>query len=137
MFAIFRASPTEIYEAFLDSRKHSAMTGAGASVDPNIGGEFTAWDGYISGTTIALEPRHRITQKWRTTDFPADASDSLLEIILEETPTGTKVTLKQTDIPDGQAEQYKDGWRKFYFEPMKAYFKKKQVGAKKARTTGV
>jgi len=130
------ASPTEIYEAFLDSRKHTAMTGARASIDPTVGGEFTAWDDYISGTTVALEPSHRITQRWRTTDFPTNASDSLLEIILEETHTGTKITLKHTNIPEGQAEQYRDGWREFYFEPMKRYFKKEQVGAKKAKTTG-
>ena len=130
------ATPAEVYAAFLDSLKHSAMTGSRASVDPRIGGKFTAWDDYISGTTVALGPNHRITQKWRTTDFPAGAPDSVLEIVLEKTASGTKVTLKHTNIPEGQAEQYKDGWKEFYFDPMKAYFKKKQIGAKKAKTTG-
>ena len=129
------ASPTEIYAAFLGSRKHSAMTGSKASVDPAIGGKFTAWDEYISGTTVALEPNRRIKQNWRTTDFPADAPDSLLEILLEKAPGGTKVTFKHTNIPDGQAESYKDGWTEFYFEPMKAYFAKKRPPEKKTTKT--
>jgi activator of HSP90 ATPase len=57
------ASPAEVYASFLDSSKHSAMTGAKASVDSRIGGKFTAWDDYISGTTVALDPTHKITQK--------------------------------------------------------------------------
>jgi len=102
------------------------MTGSKASVDPAIGCRFTAWDGYISGTTLALEPNRSIKQKWRTSDFPQGAPDSLLEIILEKAPAGTKVTFKHTNIPDGQAESYKDGWTEFYFDPMKAYFAKKR-----------
>ena len=129
------ASAAEIYAAFLDSRKHSAMTGSKASVDPAIGGKFTAWEEYISGTTTALEPNRRIKQNWRTTDFPEDAPDSQLEIILEKAPNGTKVTFKQMNIPDGQAESYKDGWTEFYFEPMKAYFAKKRALEKKTTET--
>ncbi len=126
------AAPSEIYAAFLDSRKHRSMTGAKASVDPAVGGKFTAWDEYISGTTVALDPNRKITQKWRTTDFPVDATDSVLEILLEEIPSGTKITFNQTDIPEGQSDQYKDGWKEFYLEPMKAFFKKKQAGVKRA-----
>ncbi len=127
------ASPAEVYAAFLDSRKHGAMTGARASVDATIGGKFTAWDEYISGTIIALNPNQKITQKWRTTDFPVDAPDSVLEILLKEIPNGTKVTFIQTNIPEGQSDQYKDGWKEFYLEPMKAYFKKKPLGVKRAK----
>ena len=93
------ASPAEIYAAFLDSRKHSAMTGAKASVDPAIGGKFTAWEEYISGTTIALEPNRRIKQNWRTTDFPADAPDSLLEILLEKAPSWDKNHVETHEYP--------------------------------------
>ncbi len=124
------ATPAEIYAAFLDARKHSAMTGAKAIVDATIGGKFTAWDDYISGTTVALDPSRKITQKWRTTDFPTDAPDSTLEILLEEIPTGTKVTFNHSNIPEGQGDQYKDGWKEFYLDPMKAYCKKKQAGVK-------
>lgn len=118
------ASPHDVFVAWLDSKKHSAMTGEKAAIDPSVGGTFTAWEDYISGTTTELETNQKIVQSWRTTDFPVGSPDSTLEILLEEAPTGTKATLIHSEIPDGQGEQYKDGWKEFYFDPMKAYFKK-------------
>ncbi len=123
--ATIPAKPDEIYESWLDSRKHSEMTGSEAKVLPRINGKFTAWDGYIQGTTIEMEPTRRIVQKWRTTDFPSNSPDSVVEVVLEEVENGTKVVLIHTDIPEGQREDYKTGWKEFYFDPMKEYFKSK------------
>ncbi|HMF30555.1 MAG TPA: SRPBCC domain-containing protein [Candidatus Lokiarchaeia archaeon] len=129
--AIIPATPKDIYAAWLDSKKHSAMTGEKATIDPSIGGQFTAWEDFISGTTIELDPGHKIVQQWRTTDFPAGSPDSTLEVTLEDVETGTNVTIMHTGIPDSQGAELKDGWKEFYFVPMKKYFKK-QAGGKKA-----
>lgn len=115
--------PEEIYESWLDSKKHSEMTGSKAKVEPRINGKFTAWDGYIEGKTIEMEPGRKIVQKWRTTDFPSGSPDSTVEIILEEVEKGTKIVLIHTEIPEGQKDDYKQGWKDFYFDPMKDYFK--------------
>ncbi len=123
--ATIPAKPDEIYESWLDSRKHSEMTGSEAKVLPRINGKFTAWDGYIQGTTIEMELNRRIVQRWRTTDFPSNSPDSVVEVVLEEVENGTKVVLIHTDIPEGQREDYKTGWKEFYFDPMKEYFKSK------------
>ena len=114
-----------LYEAWLDSDKHSAFTGSKAVIDRRVGGKFTAWDGYISGTTITVEPFSRIVQTWRTTEFPDDDPDSQIEVLFEEVKEGTKITLIHTDIPEGQGEGYRQGWIDFYFTPMKQYFSKK------------
>ena len=98
------------------------MTGSQAEVQAGTGGAFTAWDGYISGKTLELEPHRRIVQTWRTSEFPEGSADSHVEILLEETAEGTKLTLVHTNIPDGQADGYKEGWDDFYFTPMRAYF---------------
>jgi activator of HSP90 ATPase len=111
-----------LYEAWLDSDKHSAFTGSKAVIDRRVGGTFTAWDGYISGTTIAVEPFGRIVQTWRTTEFPDNAPDSQIEVLFDEVPEGTRITLIHTDIPEGQGEEYRQGWIDFYFTPMKEYF---------------
>ena len=116
------ASPDEVYLAWVDGDRHAAMSGGGASSDPRVGGRFTAWDGYIQGEHVALEPGRRVVQRWRTAEFPPDAPDSLLELTLEAVPGGTRVTLVHTEIPDGQAARYDEGWVKFYFEPMRAFF---------------
>ncbi|UCE11710.1 MAG: SRPBCC domain-containing protein [Candidatus Thorarchaeota archaeon] len=119
---IFATDPEDIYEAWLDGEKHGKMTGSNAKIEPSIDGKFTTWDGYISGSTIAMEPGRRILQKWRTTDFPDESPDSTLEIILERVDEGTKITLIHTEIPEGQAADYEEGWKEFYFEPMHRYF---------------
>ena len=121
-----------LYEAWLDSDKHTAFTGSPAVIDKRVGGRFTAWDGYISGTTITVEPFSRIIQTWRTTEFPEDAPDSEIEVVFEEVPEGTKITLIHTDIPDGQGEGYRKGWIDFYFTPMKQYFQEKSTGPTRA-----
>ena len=124
---VIPAKPKEIFRAWLDSKKHSEMTGSEARVEPRVKGVFTAWDGYIEGKTIELEPDRRIVQRWRTTDFPAGSPDSVVEIVLKGVEKGTKVSLIHTEIPDGQSDEYKIGWKEFYFDPMKHYFKSKRT----------
>jgi activator of HSP90 ATPase len=119
---VLAASAQRVYQAWLSSAEHSAMTGGAAQIDPNVGGKFSAWDGYITGKTFELEPYRRIVQSWRTVEFPADAPDSRLEILLEEDAEGTRLTLKHSDIPAGQGSSYESGWASNYFDPMKDYF---------------
>ena len=119
---VITAKPDEIYRAWLSSEGHSAMTGSPARVDGNIGGEFSAWDGYIFGKTLELTACQRIVQTWRTSEFPDDAPDSHLEVNLEEVTGGTKVTLSHRDLPEDQLDSYREGWEDFYFKPMRAYF---------------
>jgi uncharacterized protein YndB with AHSA1/START domain len=119
---ILPCPPEKVFRAWLSSEGHTAMTGSPARVEPRVGGAFTAWDGYISGTTSELKPYARIVQAWRTTEFPAKAPDSRLEILLESVEGGTKLTLTHGNIPAGQTDSYKDGWDESYFQPMKAYF---------------
>ena len=122
MSTVLKAKPEKIYRAWLSTEGHAAMTGSPAKVESKVGGSFTAWDGYISGKTLELKPHTRIVQAWRTTEFPEGSSDSRVEILLEAAKDGTKLTLKHSNIPKGQAESYKKGWKEFYFEPMKEYF---------------
>ena len=89
-----------------------------------MGGKFTAWDGYIFGSTLGLEPDRRIVQAWRTSEFPDDALDSQLEILFEEVAEGTEVTLTHSDMPEDQVHSYRQGWEDFYFKPMQEYFSK-------------
>jgi activator of HSP90 ATPase len=120
---VIKVKPAKIYKAWLDSKLHSEFTGAKAEIAPLVNGKFTAWDDYISGTTVELIPDRKIIQKWRTTEFPDNSPDSILEIDLEEVENGTKLTLRHTNIPKGQSDDYKQGWIDFYIEPMKRYFK--------------
>ncbi|HUF00677.1 MAG TPA: SRPBCC domain-containing protein [Anaerolineales bacterium] len=123
--AYIPAKPSEVYKAWMSTKGHSAMTGSAAKVEGRVGGKFTAWDGYIFGTTKELTPNRRILLAWRTTEFPDDAPDSQVEILLEEAKGGTKITLTHTDMPEDQMAEYRQGWEDFYFKPMREFFEDK------------
>lgn len=122
----FAVKPKVIYTAWLNSKGHSKMTGSKAKINPKVNSGFIAWDGYISGKTTELKTDKKIVQKWRTTEFPEHAQDSLLEVKLSPVQSGTKLTIEHKNIPDGQAESYKKGWKDFYFKPMEKYFNSKK-----------
>jgi activator of HSP90 ATPase len=121
---ILPAKASQIYKAWLSSEGHTTMTGSPATVDGTVGGAFSAWDGYIFGSTLDLTPNQRIVQAWRTSEFPDEAPDSHVEILLEEVQGGTKVTLNHSDMPADQVDSYRQGWEDFYFKPMREYFSK-------------
>lgn len=118
----FNASAETIYTAWISTQGHTLMTGSPANVNGSAGGKFTAWDGYIWGTFGVLETNKRISQAWRTSEFPEGAEDSQVDILLEENEGKTTLTLKHTRIPEGQADGYKTGWQDYYFKPMKEFF---------------
>ena len=118
---IIPATPSVIYDAWLSSEGHSQMTGSAAHASHEIGFEFDAWDGYISGTNMALDPGKWIIQSWRTSEFDNDHADSQIEIPLEPVSGGTLLTLLHSSVPDGQGH-YDQGWQAHYFDPMKAFF---------------
>jgi activator of HSP90 ATPase len=120
--AVIAADPKAVYDAWMSSKGHGAMTDSSAKVTARVGGAFSAWEGYISGKTLKLEPGSRIVQSWRTTEFGEKDPDSHLEVLLEKAKGGTKVTLVHTNIPAGHGAEYRKGWIDFYFKPMKEYF---------------
>lgn len=119
---VILATPEQIFDAWMSSGGHGAMTGSEAEVDPKVGGAFSAWDGYITGRTLELDRPRRIVQAWRTSEFPDGAPDSLLVVTLSPAGDGTNVEIHHSEIPDGQGERYRQGWDEFYFMPMKDYF---------------
>ena len=118
---VIKASMTEIFNTWLSSSGHTKMTGGEAVFSDKIGERFTAWDGYIEGTNIHLEPYRRIVQSWRTSDFEKEDQDSQIEILLREVDEGTELTLIHTNLPES-GEHFKKGWDDHYFQPMKLFF---------------
>lgn len=122
--AIIDASPVEVYEAYVDPKKHAAFTGDSATGTAKVGGKFAAGDGYISGKYLALEKGKRILQEWTTTEWPEGYPPSLVELILKPKGKRTELTMIHSKVPTEQAADYDQGWQDYYWEPMKKYFKK-------------
>ncbi|MGI5862702.1 MAG: SRPBCC domain-containing protein [Myxococcales bacterium] len=81
--ALIPASPKRIYQTWLSSEERATFTGSPAQIEDRVGSAFTAGGGYIAGTNRELLEGKRIVQSWRTTEFPPDAPDSLVDISFE------------------------------------------------------
>jgi activator of HSP90 ATPase len=119
------AEPVDVYEAIMDAKRHSEFTGSKATSDPRVGGESTAWDGYIFGKNLKLESGKRIVQEWKTTEWPTDYPPSIVEFTFRQTKDGTELTMVHQNVPAEQTNSYRQGWIDFYWKPLKKYFKKK------------
>ena len=119
----FKASPNEVYEALMDSRRHTKFTGEKAKISRKIGGEFIAYGGYIEGTNLDLAPDKKIVQLWRGSDWPK-GHYSKTTFVFRKVKDGTRLTFTQTGVPDQYYDDIKQGWRDFYWAPMKKMLEK-------------
>ena len=110
-----------LFDAWLSTEGHSAMTGAEAEASAHVGAQFTAWDGYISGTNTEISRPNKIVQRWRTMEFKDSEEDSIVTIEFLEAPRGTLIKITHENLPP-HGQQYEEGWTKHYFNPMKAHF---------------
>ena len=116
----FRASPHEVYEALLDSRKHARFTGSRASISRRVHGPIRAYDGFITGENIELIPDSRIVQVWRAGEkcWPRDHY-SKVTFSLKKVRTGTRMSFFHSGVPAGCYNLIRDGWWDAYWKPMK------------------
>ena len=119
----FEASPHEVYEALMDSKKHSAFTGDQASISRQVGSSIQAGDGYISGTNLELIPDQKIVQAWRGSDFPEGVM-SKATFTLKAVDGGTRLTFTHSGVPDELFDSIKNGWVEFYWQPLAAWLAK-------------
>jgi len=121
---IFPVTPEVLYDAWLDSKLHTDMTGGKVEISDQLGVVFTVWDGYINGKNLELKRPVKILQSWRTTEFAESDPDSLLEITFIAEGDQTRLTIRHTDLPE-HGMQYQQGWVDAYFTPMKEFFHEK------------
>jgi len=119
------ASPRQVYDALVTARLHAAFTGAAAAGAARVGGRFTAWDGYISGVHRELVAGKRVVQEWSTTEWPAGAPPSRVEITLKAAKGGTELKMVHSNVPASQAASYRQGWIDHYWTPLRDYFEQK------------
>jgi len=123
--ALVDATPLEVYEAYVDPKKHAAFTGQSASGAAKVGAKFTAGDGYITAKHLELKRGKKIVQEWTTSEWPEGFPPSLLQLSLKAKGNKTELTMVHSEVPEEQVDYYAEGWQEFYWKPMKEYFAKK------------
>jgi activator of HSP90 ATPase len=119
----FKTSPHIIYELLMDSRKHAKFTGEKAALSRKVGGKFTAYAGYINGVNLDLVQDKRIVQSWRGSDWPEEHY-SRVTYSLEKVKSGTRLTFRQSGVPEKHYNDINQGWRDYYWSPMRKMLEK-------------
>jgi activator of HSP90 ATPase len=121
----FTGKPEEVYQLIMDQKKHAAFTGGKATISKKVDGKFSVFDGYCHGYNIELVEGKKIVQAWHFAEdgWPEDHF-SVCTFLFEKVGNKTKLTFKQTGVPEHKAESLKGGWKQYYWGPMEAYFKK-------------
>lgn len=120
------ASPEELYKTFLDSKKHTAMTGVPAKISAKVGGKWNAFGGSIWGRNILVLPGKMVVQSWRSRAFRKSDPDSILVVTFTKAPGGSKIDLVHVNVPPQDHKGVTNGWKQYYWKPWRAYLAKKR-----------
>jgi activator of HSP90 ATPase len=118
---LLKATPHEVYELLMDSKKHAEFTHSPAVILREVGAEFSAFDGWASGTTLELIPDKKIVQKWRAAEWP-EGHYSTVTFELQAQGQETRLDFTQSDIPEDLYAELETGWVEYYWDNLAAYF---------------
>jgi len=131
-----KASPQEVYEALTDEAKHAAFTGEPAKIQATMGGAFSAYDGYITGTLTELVPNKLIVLQWNDDRFRSQGRRSAVDervkqglystatFMIDPEDGGTRLRFFQQGIPEDLYDELSAGWQEHYWDKLKAALEK-------------
>jgi uncharacterized protein YndB with AHSA1/START domain len=108
----------EVFNAITNPLTLELWTGYEASMDPVPGGEFTLFEGDISGRIRILDPPSLLEQAW---DFGDQEEESIVRIELFDESGITRLELSHINIPEEAFENIELGWKQYYLEALKTY----------------
>jgi len=122
------AAPSELYAMYLDAATHAAFTGGGAvAISPEVGTEWSAFDGRIHGRMLALTPARQIVSSWRSFEWQDEELDALLMLAFTAAGGGSRVELVQVGVPERLYETLVSGWPVRYWQPWRAYLERRRT----------
>ena len=118
-YYIIPTDPEDIYKALTTEITIRLWTGDSVSIDPQVGGEFSMWDGAIEGKFISLEPYSKIVQQWY---FGEQEEPSLVTIKLHPHKKGTSFEVIHSNIPDEDYDDIVGGWDETYMASLLDFY---------------
>ena len=124
---ILPAEPNVVYKTLMNAKAHSSFTGSEANIKDKAGAKFTAYGGYIEGKNLKLVKGKKIVQSWKAaeTNWP-EGHFSRVTFELKKKGNGTEIIFTHSHVPAANAKSISNGWKSYYWNPMKEYFNKKK-----------
>ena len=117
------ATPLQVYEVWLDSKKHAEMIRTHVQTSARVGARFIR--GVSSGITVELMPGKRIVEAWRNDEWK-EGDYSVVTVTLEPQAENTKLIVDHKGIPLYFKGRLEKGWGEFYLPQVQAYFSKRE-----------
>ncbi|XP_035630394.1 activator of 90 kDa heat shock protein ATPase homolog 1-like isoform X2 [Oncorhynchus keta] len=117
----FLTSPDELYRTFINQNMVQAFTHAAAVVDGEKGGKFQLLEGSVNGEFTELVPDEKIVMKWRFKTWPCEHY-ATITLNMKDRGNETELKLECKDVPTGEEDRTKEGWKRYYFEAIKQTF---------------
>ncbi len=119
--AFKNCTPKQVYDLYMDPKKHSAITGTKVTIEPKPGGKFSAWGGGLSGKFLQLVKDKMIVQSWRSDAFKKTDLDSTLVLQFHAQGNDTILHMVHANVPEQDHKGVTEGWKTYYWLPMKDY----------------
>ena len=121
-------TPEELFEMYLDPRKHSRAIGAPVTMSREPGSTFAAFgERSVRGKTLLIAPKSRIVQTWRAEVWRDFEPDSVLVLTFTKTANGAAVDLVQAGVPDAVYDTIHRGWFDMYWKRWREYLQAAKV----------
>ncbi|HEV7454820.1 MAG TPA: SRPBCC domain-containing protein [Candidatus Saccharimonadales bacterium] len=118
-----QAPIAKVWQALTDAKLIEQWGAGPAKMGDTTGGTFSLWGGDIHGTNTKVVPEKLLEQDWYGHDDPSRCYKvSFAFAPLHEDMTTVK--LIHADVPDDEAKDFEDGWRDYYFDPIKELLEK-------------
>ena len=115
------APPDELFDSYLDPRRHAAITGQPVRIGATPGCEFSAFGGMLSGRIVAVIPKRLIVQTWRSQHFGAQDPDSILVLSFSGDRAYGQIDLVHVNVADQDFDDVSKGWETFYWAPWRKF----------------
>ena len=118
---IIKAPVEKVWQALVDPKLIEAWSGSSAKIDSNAGTKFELWGGDVHGTNREVVLNKKLVQDWFGGNWnqPSKAT-----FILKSEDNGTRIDLTHEDVPDDEADDIDDGWKRYYLGEIKKYLEK-------------
>ena len=117
----------DLYDLYMDAKKHSEATMAPAKITAKEGSRFSAHEDYIGGKNLRLVKNKLIVQTWRASNWKNEDPDSIFIISLEAKGNDTVLHAIHANLPDEHADSINKGWHDYYWKPWKKYLSGKPM----------
>jgi uncharacterized protein YndB with AHSA1/START domain len=117
---IIDATPAEVFLALTNPLTIELWSGYPAEMEAVENTEFSIFDGDISGRNLKITPDKELVQEWY---FGDSDEQSVVTISLFPLKERTRVELKHVNVPDQVYEEFRVGWKDYYFGGIIKFFK--------------